>query len=128
MRLTQYKKEILSYFTPDNLAWVSVEIGNPPFDVSGVAYLLYGMDSHNNRHQIESTRRTLEAMVRDGLLERVNVYERRDSVGHDVRRKVARYGLPGHSVVARDSEGRNGAIDGECIRINATGVQLVDGQ
>ncbi|EEC8560197.1 hypothetical protein E8Z47_RS17750 [Escherichia coli] len=128
MRLTQYKKESLSYFTPDNLAWVSVEIGNPPFDVSGVAYLLYGMDSHNNRHQIESTRRTLEAMVRDGLLERVNVYERRDSVGHDVRRKVARYGLPGHSVVARDSEGRNGAIDGECIRINATDVVLVEGQ
>ncbi|HDJ1080445.1 TPA: hypothetical protein PPJ78_004164 [Escherichia coli] len=128
MRLTQYKKEILSYFTPDNLAWVSVEIGNPPFDVSGVAYLLYGMDSHNNRHQIESTRRTLEAMVRDGLLERVNVYERRDSVGHDVRRKVARYGLPGHSVVACDSEGRNGAIDGECIRINATDVVLVEGQ
>ncbi|ENL5812936.1 hypothetical protein AB5J37_001142 [Escherichia coli] len=128
MRLTQYKKEILSYFTPDNLAWVSVEIGNPPFDVSGVAYLLYGMDSHNNRHQIESTRRTLEAMVRDGLLERVNVYERRDSVGHDVRRKVARYGLPGRSVVARDGEGRNGAIDGECIRINATDVVLVEGQ
>ncbi|HFO9835038.1 TPA: hypothetical protein ACRAFT_001230 [Escherichia coli] len=128
MRLTQYKKEILSYFTPDNLAWVSVEIGNPPFDVSGVAYLLYGMDSHNNRHQIESTRRTLEAMVRDGLLERVNVYERRDSVGHDVRRKVARYGLPGHSVVVRDGEGRNGAIDGECIRINATDVVLVEGQ
>ncbi|HGU5335685.1 TPA: hypothetical protein ACV706_001508 [Escherichia coli] len=128
MRLTQYKKEILSYFTPDNLAWVRGEIGNPPFDVSGVAYLLYGMDSHNNRYQLESTRRTLEAMVRDGLLERVNVYERRDSVGHGVRRKVARYGLPGRSVVARDGEGRNGAIDGECIRINATGVQLVDGQ
>lgn len=128
MRLTRYKKDILSYFTPANLAWVSSEIGSPPFDVSGVSYLLYGMDSYNNRHQIESTRRTLEAMVRDGLLERVNVYERRDSVGHDVRRKVARYGLPGHSVVARDREGRNGAIDGECIRINATGVQLVDGQ
>ncbi|EMA2754346.1 hypothetical protein U2H75_005216 [Escherichia coli] len=128
MRLTQYKKDILSYFTPDNLAWVSVEIGNPPFDVSGVAYLLYGMDSHDNRYQIESTRRTLEAMVRDGLLERVNVYERRDSVGHGVRRKVARYGLPGRSVVARDVEGRNGAIDGECIRINATDVVLVDGQ
>ncbi|HGV7141235.1 TPA: hypothetical protein KC606_RS24455 [Escherichia coli O146] len=128
MRLTQYKKEILSYFTPDNLAWVSVEIGNPPFDVSGVAYLLYGMDSHNNRYQLESTRRTLEAMVRDGLLERINVYERRDSVGHGVRRKVARYGLPGRSVVARDGEGRNGAIDGECMRINATDVVLVDGQ
>ncbi|HIB7453897.1 TPA: hypothetical protein ACWXQO_004701 [Escherichia coli] len=128
MRLTQYKKEILSYFTPDNLAWVTGEIGSPPFDVSGVAYLLHGMDSHNNRSQLESTRRTLEAMVRDGLLERVNVYERRDSVGHGVRRKVARYGLPGRSVVARDGEGRNGAIDGECIRINTTDVVLVDGQ
>ncbi|HBA1866561.1 hypothetical protein [Escherichia coli] len=128
MRLTQYKKEILSYFTPDNLAWVTGEIGSPPFDVSGVAYLLHGMDSHNNRYQLESTRRTLEAMVRDGLLERVNVYERRDSVGHSVRRKVARYGLPGRSVVARDGEGRNGAIDGECIRINTTDVVLVDGQ
>ncbi|EFN8327962.1 hypothetical protein ACOVUO_000185 [Escherichia coli] len=128
MRLTQYKKEILSYFTPDNLAWVSVEIGNPPFDVSGVAYLLHGMDSHDNRYQLESTRRTLEAMVRDGLLERVNVYERRDSVGHGVRRKVARYGLPGRSVVARDGEGRNGAIDDKCIRLNATDITLVDGQ
>ncbi|EEQ5311234.1 hypothetical protein DEN96_03865 [Escherichia coli] len=128
MRLTQYKKEILSYFTPDNLAWVSVEIGNPPFDVSGVAYLLHGMDSFNSRYQIESTRRTLEAMVRDGLLERINVFERREGAGDGVRRKVARYGLPGHSVVVRDGEGRNGAIDGECIRINATDVVLVEGQ
>ncbi|EEW3296341.1 hypothetical protein JQD07_002224 [Escherichia coli] len=128
MRLTQYKKETLSYFTPDNLAWVSVEIGNPPFDVSGVAYLLHGMDSFNSRYQIESTRRTLEAMVRDGLLERINVFERREGAGDGVRRKVARYGLPGHSVVVRDGEGRNGAIDGECIRINATDVVLVEGQ
>ncbi|EHL5737985.1 hypothetical protein KEB67_000102 [Escherichia coli] len=129
MRLTQYKKEILSYFTPDNLAWVRGEIGNPPFDVSGVAYLLHGMDSYDNRYQLESTRRTLEAMVRDGLLERVNVYERRDSVGHGgVRRKVARYGLPGRSVVARDGEGRNGTIDDKCIRLNATDITLVDGQ
>ncbi|ENP9212176.1 hypothetical protein ACENGS_002163 [Escherichia coli] len=128
MRLTQYKKETLSYFTPDNLAWVSVEIGNPPFDVSGVAYLLHGMDSFNSRYQIESTRRTLEAMVRDSLLERINVFERREGAGDGVRRKVARYGLPGHSVVVRDGEGRNGAIDGECIRINATDVVLVEGQ
>lgn len=128
MRLTQYKKEILSYFTPDNLAWVTAEIGSPPFDVSGVAYLLHGMDSFNSRYQIESTRRTLEAMVRDGLLERINVYERREGAGDGVRRKVARYGLPGHSVVVSDGEGRNGAIDGECISINATDVVLVEGQ
>ncbi|EEZ5180720.1 hypothetical protein HIU27_RS25360 [Escherichia coli] len=128
MRLTRYKKDILSYFTPDNLAWVTAEIGSPPFDVSGVAYLLHGMDSFDSQYQIESTRRTLEAMVRDGLLERINVYERREGVGDGVRRKVARYGLPGHSVVVRDGEGRNDAIDGECIRINATDVALVDGQ
>ncbi|EFQ7097973.1 hypothetical protein PVA61_005282, partial [Escherichia coli] len=106
----------------------TAEIGSPPFDVSGVAYLLHGMDSFNSRYQIESTRRTLEAMVRDGLLERINVYERREGAGDGVRRKVARYGLPGHSVVVRDGEGRNGAIDGECIRINATDVVLVEGQ
>ncbi|EKK2766832.1 hypothetical protein PMJ71_000187 [Escherichia coli] len=41
---------------------------------------------------------------------------------------MVRDGLPGRSVVARDGEGRNAAIDGECIRINATDVALVDGQ
>ncbi len=41
MRMTSRKKEILSYFEPDNLEWVTGEIGAPPFDVSGVAYLLH---------------------------------------------------------------------------------------
>ncbi len=45
------------------------EIGAPPLDVSGVAYLLYGTGINNNRHWLESTGRTLEAMVKDGLLE-----------------------------------------------------------
>ncbi len=45
------------------------EIGAPPLDVSGVAYLLYGTGINNNRHWLESTVRTLEAMVKDGLLE-----------------------------------------------------------
>ena len=40
MRMTSRKKEILSYFEPDSLDWVTGEIGAPPFDVSGVAYLL----------------------------------------------------------------------------------------
>ena len=35
MRMTSRKKEILSYFEPDNLEWVTGEIGAPPFDVSG---------------------------------------------------------------------------------------------
>lgn len=61
MRMTARKKEILSYFEPDNLEWVSGEIGAPPFDVSGVAYLVQGLDSFDSRHHLESTRRTLEA-------------------------------------------------------------------
>ena len=67
MRMTSRKKEILSYFEPDNLEWVTGEIGAPPFDVSGVAYLLHGMVSFDKRHQLESTRRTLESMVAGGL-------------------------------------------------------------
>jgi hypothetical protein len=73
----QPQKEILSYFEPDSLDWVTGEIGAPPFDVSGVAYLLHGMASFDKRHQLESTRRTLESMVAGGLLERVTVYESR---------------------------------------------------
>lgn len=37
MRLTSRKKEILSYFEPDNREWVTGETGAPPFDESGVA-------------------------------------------------------------------------------------------
>jgi len=53
------------------------EIGSPPLDVSGVTYLLFGMESLKKRYQLESTRRTLEAMVKDGLLEKVVSYEQR---------------------------------------------------
>ncbi len=40
MRMTAHKKEILTYYEPDNLEWVTGEIGPPPFDVSDVAYLV----------------------------------------------------------------------------------------
>ncbi|EFN7491525.1 hypothetical protein ACF6HX_002557 [Escherichia coli] len=121
MRLTSRKKEILSYYRPDHREWVTTEIGPPPFDVSGVAYLLHGMDAFNKRHHPESTRRTLEAMVRDGVLERVNVYERRQDRtqtgdGAGVRCIVSRYGLPGQCVVIRDNDGADNALDGECVR------------
>ncbi|CNC29205.1 Uncharacterised protein [Yersinia pseudotuberculosis] len=42
MRMTSRKKEILSYYEPDNREWVTGEIGAPPLDVSGVAYMLFG--------------------------------------------------------------------------------------
>ncbi|SCC67766.1 hypothetical protein GA0061070_10702 [Kosakonia oryziphila] len=67
MILTSHKKEILNYFEPDNREWVTGEIGPPPFDVSGVAYLLHKTSSFDKKYQVESTRRSLEAMVKDGL-------------------------------------------------------------
>lgn len=112
MRVTSRKKQILSYFEPDNREWVTSEIGRPPFDVSGLAYLLHGIGSFGKRHMQESTRRTLEAMVRDGMLEKSTSYERRqdttqgaaDSAG--VWCNCSRYGLPGSGMVVRDEDGK----------------------
>lgn len=122
MRMTNRKKEILSYFEPDNAKWVTGEIGPPPFDVSGVAYLLHGTASFNNRHQLESTRRTLEAMTKDGLLEKVISYERRQDTtqsggGAGVWCNCSRYGLPGSCRVLRDEGGKREAIEGEAVRV-----------
>lgn len=122
MRMTRRKKEILSYFEPDNLEWVTGEIGAPPFDVSGVTYLLYGMGSFDTRHQLESTRRTLETMAKDGLLEKITSYEhRQDSTqsgaGKGVWCNCSRYGLPGSCLVMRDDGGKGNAIDGEAVRV-----------
>ncbi|KJM64886.1 hypothetical protein B5M10_14135 [Pluralibacter gergoviae] len=124
MRMTSRKKEILSYFEPDNLDWVTGEIGAPPLDVSGVTYLLHGMESFDKRHQLESTRRTLENMVAGGLLERVTVYEQRQNTTQGsgdapgVWCNVTRYGLPGACRVTRDTCGADGAIDATYERLN----------
>ncbi|HFW4211713.1 TPA: hypothetical protein ACIBOM_004852 [Salmonella enterica subsp. enterica serovar Reading] len=115
MRLTSRKKEILSYFEPDNRAWVTGEIGAPPFDVSGVAFLLHG--SRHNRYNLESTRRTLEVMVKDGLLERIRIREARDTLHGEITATVISYGLPGQCVVIRDNDGEKGTINGECVRL-----------
>lgn len=118
MRLTIRKKEILSYFEPDNREWVTSEIGAPPLDVSGVAYLLYGTGIDDNRHWLESTGRTLETMVKDGLLERYRSKETRSiTLGGETTATVIRYGLPGTVSVVHDKEGADGAIDGEFARI-----------
>ncbi|ELO4115551.1 hypothetical protein QWQ33_004379 [Salmonella enterica] len=119
MRLTSRKKTILSYFKPDNREWVTGEIGAPPLDVSGVAYLLYGTGIDDNRHWLESTRRTLEAMVKDGLLEKYRSRESRSiTLGGETTATVIRYGLPGTVLVVRDTEGADGAVDGEFIRLS----------
>ena len=122
MRMTSRKKEILSYLEPDNFEWVTGEIGAPPFDVSGVAYLVLGLVSFDSRAPLESTRRTLETMVRDGLLEKITSYEQRQDTtqsggGACVWCNVSRYGLPGTCTVMRDNGGNREAIDGEAVRI-----------
>lgn len=123
MRMSAHKKEILTYYEPDNLDWVTGEIGPPPFDVSGVAYLLKGLDSFDSKYSLESTRRTLEAMVRDGLLEKITSYEQRQDTtqsggGNGVWCNVSRYGLPGSCVIMRDDGGKREAIEGEVVRID----------
>ena len=120
MRMTSRKKEILSYYEPDSLEWVTGEIGAPPFDVSGVAWLLHGLSSHDNRYQLESTRRTLESMVAGGQLDKITSYERRQDTtqsgdGKGVWCNCSRYGLPGKCAVVRDTGGNENAIDGECV-------------
>ncbi|EIC4352147.1 hypothetical protein LJS80_001075 [Salmonella enterica] len=123
MRLTSRKKEILSYFNPDNRARVTGETGAPPFDVIGVAWLIHGLESHDKCHCLESTRRTPEAMVKDGLPEKSTSYEQRQNVtqsgdGAGVWCNVSRYGLPGQCAVVRDDEGKKGAINGEYVRLS----------
>ncbi len=39
MRMIGRKKEILSYYEPDDLEWVTGEIGAPPLDVCGGEWL-----------------------------------------------------------------------------------------
>lgn len=123
MRLTARKKKILSYYDQDNLQWITREVGAPPLDVSGVAYLLHSMSSFDRRHQLESTRRTLEAMVGDGLLEKITSHEHRQDTaqsgsGRGVWCNVSRYGLPGSCTVLRDEGGKRDAIDGVSVRID----------
>ncbi|MBN7843650.1 hypothetical protein J0A78_02190 [Providencia rettgeri] len=124
MRMTQRKKEIMNLFAADNLEWVTSEIGAPPFDVAGVAYILNGMDSFNKKSIVESARRTLDSMVSDGLLEKVSSYERRqnrtqgsgDSPG--VRCVVSRYGLPGQCNLVKYEDNGEDFIEGECVRVS----------
>ncbi|EBI1833512.1 hypothetical protein NAK51_004519 [Salmonella enterica] len=115
MRLTNRKKEILSYFEPDNRDWVTSEVGAPPFDVSGITRFLYKPHTYKERHYLESTRRTLEAMIRDGLLEKSFSYERCQKEKHagshgGVWCNASRYDLPVKLVAACDDERKKVAL------------------
>lgn len=124
MRMTSRKKEIMELFKPDNLEWVTGEIGAPPFDVSGVAYMLKGMDSFDKKSILESTRRTLDSMVKDGLLEKISSYERRQnkhqssSISPGVRCVVSRYGLQGKCRLVKCENDGEDFIEGKYIRID----------
>lgn len=124
MRMTQRKKEIMELFKPDNLEWVTGEIGAPPFDVSGVAYMLKGIDSFDKKSILESTRRTLDSMVKDSLLEKISSYERRQnkhqgsSSSPGVRCVVSRYGLPGKCRLVKYVNDGEDFIKGEYDRIS----------
>lgn len=70
------------------------------------------------RHWLESTRRTLEAMVKDGLLEKYRSREARSIVlGGETTATVVSYGLPDTVSVVRDTDGAGGAIEGEFARV-----------
>jgi hypothetical protein len=114
--MTNRKKEILSYFEPDNLEWLLVRLVRRRSMCR--AYLLHGMVSFDKRHQLESTRRTLESMVAGGLLERVTVYDPVRYGGGETNATVVRYGLPGHCAVMRDTGGADNAISGEYMRVS----------
>ncbi|HCM6251591.1 TPA: hypothetical protein N3Z61_001628 [Klebsiella pneumoniae] len=99
----------------DKRDWVTDEIGAPPLDVSGVAYLLHGTGINNNQHWLESTRRTLEAMVKDGLLERYRSREARSIVLGGVMTATAtvvRYGLVDNVSVVRNAEVPDDSVSG----------------
>lgn len=123
MRMTSRKKEIMELFKPDNLEWVTGEIGAPPFDVSGVAYMLKGMGSFAKKSILESTRRTLDSMVKNGLLEKIPSYERRQnkhqgsSSSPGIRCVVSRYGLPGKCRLVKCEDDGEDFIEGECARV-----------
>lgn len=99
MRMTSRKNEILSYFAPGQRAWLSRVVGPPPLDATEIAYLLCGPLRENSRHWLESVRRTLKIMVKDGLLEEIRVRELRQTISGTTTSSVVRYGVPGEMAV-----------------------------
>ncbi|ADU72111.1 conserved hypothetical protein (plasmid) [Pantoea sp. At-9b] len=68
MYMTESKKKILSFFYPSNLEYIMKQIGPPPFDIYSISYLLYGPELYKHPVKRESSRRSLELMVRMGIL------------------------------------------------------------
>lgn len=92
---------------------------NVDLAASGVAYMLKGTDSFDKKNTLESTRRTLDSMVKNGLLEKVSSYERRQnrhqgsSSSPGVRCVVSRYGLPDKCHLVKYENDGEDFIEGE---------------
>ncbi|ELW9443223.1 hypothetical protein SIO82_003618 [Pluralibacter gergoviae] len=88
-----------------------------------MVYLVHCVGYFHKRRQLESTRRTLENMAAGGLLERVTVYEHRQSTTQGsgdapgVWCKVTCYGLPGTCQIMRDTGGADNSLSGKCVRV-----------
>lgn len=101
MRLTKHKREILDVFRDAESGLLKSEIGMPPLDVRGISYMLHGMNG-SKKSKLENVRRTLDAMVADGLLDKAKLYDRRQnrmqgwSDAPGVVCLVSMYSLKGH--------------------------------
>lgn len=86
--------------------------------------MLKGMDSFDRKSILESTRRTLDSMVKDGLLEKISSYERRQnkhqgsSSSPGVRCVVSRYGLRGKCRLMKYENNGEDFIEGECAQVD----------
>lgn len=104
MRLTKSKAEILKLFNPENVDFIRSEVGNFPLDVAAIASLV-GRDSR-------ATRRTLEAMVSDGLLVKEVRYGYHEvSTGRTMNRKGYGYDLPAEKRGERKEKPEEKSID-----------------
>lgn len=84
--------------------------------------MLKEIDSFDKKNILESTRRTLDSMVKDGLLEKVSCYEWRQnkhqssSSSPGVRCVVSRYGLRGECRLVKYENDGEDFIEGECVK------------
>ncbi|HGB5011339.1 TPA: hypothetical protein ACIVL5_004364 [Salmonella enterica subsp. diarizonae serovar 61:r:-] len=100
MRQTRRSAAIMALYAPqtrERAEHIRQLAGEPPFDVEGVAAVLYGGRGiqRANLDLYRSVLSTLNAMAKAGQLERIKVLEGRRGLSGNINRRVWRYGLPG---------------------------------
>ncbi|EJJ0330726.1 hypothetical protein NI508_000013 [Salmonella enterica] len=95
-RMTKKKAQILNVFSYENADFIKSEVGGWPLTARDVLYLTQGLgDKDKELDQIRAMRRTLETLVRDGLLvheDSESYYE--VSTSRTIHRKGIAYDLP----------------------------------